>query len=404
MQGKSYQLFVKSFSRLLVSILPTLVILNGFSQQGNNTAHLNQQKIIHTLKASIQTEAEWAMLQVPITVTAAFSNRSAGGRHDFFSEGDYWWPNPVSADSAYIQKDGMTNPANFTDHRLAMIRFSRIMGALASAYRLSGDQKYVLAALKHCKAWFLDTTTMMHPNLLYAQAIKGRFTGRGIGIIDTIQFMEVVQALLAMENAKEMDAAILEGTRRWFAKYLQWLQTHPYGKDEMKSENNHGTCWVMQVACFARFIKDTATINFCIDRYKKVLLPNQMALDGSFPRELKRTKPFGYALFNLDAFATICQILSEKDQNLWVYETSDGKSMTKGISYMVPFIKDKQLWPFAKDVMYWDNWPVAQPALVFGAVAMNQSDWLHIWEKLNHQPEEAEVIRNLPIRHPLIWF
>ena len=26
----------------------------------------------------------------PITVTAAYSERSAGGLHDFFSEGDYW--------------------------------------------------------------------------------------------------------------------------------------------------------------------------------------------------------------------------------------------------------------------------------------------------------------------------
>jgi len=64
---------------------------------------------------------------------------------------------------------------------------------LASAYKLTGDSKYVLHALKHCKAWFTDEATLMNPNLLYAQAIKGRFTGRGIGIIDTIQLMEVVQ-------------------------------------------------------------------------------------------------------------------------------------------------------------------------------------------------------------------
>ena len=32
----------------------------------------------------------------------------------------------------------------------------------------------------------------MNPNLLYAQAISGRFTGRGIGIIDTLHLVEVV--------------------------------------------------------------------------------------------------------------------------------------------------------------------------------------------------------------------
>ena len=129
-----------------------------------------------------------------------------------------------------------------------------------------------------------------------------------------------------------------------------------------------------------------------------------MAIDGSFPRELKRTKPYGYALFNLDAFATICQILSTKEQNLWAYETGDGKSMEKGIRFMFPYVNDKQLWPFAKDVMYWDQWPVAQPFLVFGAVAFHQQQWLETWARLNHSPDEAEVIRNLPVRHPFIWF
>ena len=46
----------------------------------------------------------------PVTVTAAGSPRSAGGPHDFFSEGDYWWPDPKNPDGPYIQRDGMTNP------------------------------------------------------------------------------------------------------------------------------------------------------------------------------------------------------------------------------------------------------------------------------------------------------
>jgi hypothetical protein len=30
----------------------------------------------------------------PVTITAFPARRSAGGSHDFFSEGDYWWPDP----------------------------------------------------------------------------------------------------------------------------------------------------------------------------------------------------------------------------------------------------------------------------------------------------------------------
>jgi hypothetical protein len=53
--------------------------------------------------------------------------------------------------------------------------------------------------------------------------------------------------------------------------------------------------------------------------------------------------------------------------------------------------------------MYWEEWPVAHPFLVFGANTWQQQAWLDTWKKLDHQPSNAEVVRNLPIRHPLIW-
>ncbi|HTI07618.1 MAG TPA: alginate lyase family protein [Puia sp.] len=370
---------------------------------GNGQPGLFDQEITEVLRQQVLQEATRALQQPPITVTASSSPRSAGGRHDFFSEGDYWWPNPQSPDSPFIQRDGMSNPDNFTAHRLAMIRFSRIVGALASAYKITGDKKYIQQALMHCKAWFVDTATLMNPSLLYAQAIKGRFTGRGIGIIDTIQLMEVVQGLLAMEDAEGMDRSLLEKIRLWFTRYLQWLTTHQYGKDEMNAANNHGTCWTMQVAAFAKFTGDQALMDFCRQRYEKVLLPNQLAQDGSFPQELRRTKPYGYSIFNLDAMTTICQLLSTPQDDLWNYTTPDGRSIKKAIEFLVPYLADKNKWPHAHDVMYWDEWPVAQPSLVFGANAFDRREWLDTWKRLDHAPQNEEVIRNLPVRHPLIW-
>jgi len=171
----------------------------------------------------------------------------------------------------------------------------------------------------------------------------------------------------------------------------------------MNAKNNHGTCWVMQTACFARFTGDTALLRFCRDRYRQVLLPNQMAADGSFPLELARTKPYGYSLFNLDAMVTTCWILSDKENDLWAYQLPDGRNIKKGIAFLYPYVADKEKWPYKKDVMYWDEWPVAQPSLVFGAMAYQNSQWLDTWKRLNHDPKVEEVIRNLPVRHPLIW-
>jgi hypothetical protein len=362
-----------------------------------------RQQATETLHQQVLEQAAWALQQAPITVTSSTSPRSAGTPHDFFSEGDYWWPDPQKPAGPYIQRDGLTNPDNFVAHRQAMIRFSRIIGALASAYKLTHDEKYARHALVHLRAWFTDPATLMNPSLNFAQAIKGRFTGRGIGVIDTIQLMEVAQGVLVMQKARAFKGPDLTGIKLWFARYLTWLTTHQYGQDEMNATNNHGTCWVMQVAAFARLTGNEQLLSFCRNRYKTVLLPGQMAADGSFPQETKRTKPYGYSLFNLDAMTMICQILSTGSDNLYAYQLPDGRGIRRGIEYLYPFVADKGKWPFQKDVMYWDNWPVAQPFLVLGAVEFGRPEWLATWQNLDHQPQVEEVIRNLPVRNPIIW-
>ena len=313
------------------------------------------------------------------------------------------WPDSLNLDGPYIRRYGETNPDNFVAHRHAMIRFSSIVGNLTSAYLLTKDKKYVEAVMKHVRAWFINEETLMRPSLQYAQAIKGIATGRGIGIIDTVHLMEVAQSLLQLEKAGVLSEEDINGSKKWFSDYLKWMSTHPYGIDEMNAKNNHGTCWVMQAAVFARYVDNKDMIRFCSDRYKEVLLPNQMAEDGSFPRETARTKPYGYSLFNLDAMATICQTLSTTTDNLWIFSVDNTKNMLKGIDFIFPYVVDKTSWPFVHDVMYWDEWPVAHPFLIFGALQTGNKEWLSAWSELEHFPETDEVIRNLPVRNPLLW-
>jgi hypothetical protein len=391
-----------------ITRFPIFVLLFCFAMQaGCVTGYAQQrfeQETTAVLRRTILAEAAWAMREQPVTVTAESSSRSAGGKHDFYSEGDYWWPDSTDAAKSYVQRDGMTNPHNFTAHRRAMIRLSTIIGALASAYRITGDAAYVRQAVVHLRAWFTDPATRMNPSLPFAQAIYGRATGRGIGIIDTIHLMEVARGVMVMMECVSFDAAMKDGIVAWFRDYLAWLTTHAYGKEEMNAKNNHGTCWVMQVASFATLTGDAELLQFCRTRYKTVLLPDQMAADGSFPLELKRTKPYGYSIFNLDAMVMLCQILSTPVDNLWAYQTADGRSIRKGIAFLYPSLRDKKSWPYAPDVMYDDQWPVASASLLFGAQAFGERSWFDTWVTLDHAPKGEEVLRNLPVRHPLLWF
>jgi hypothetical protein len=215
--------------------------------------------------------------------------------------------------------------------------------------------------------------------------------------------MEVAQGVIVMQHAKSFDKPTLEGIQWWFRQYNNWLTTSKMGLQEKNVKNNHATCWTMQVASFAKLCRDEALLDSCRLRYKEVLLPNQMGIDGSFPLETARTKPYGYSIFNLDAMVMLCQILSTSEKNLWSYETADGKSIKKGISFLYPYITDKSKWMFKPDVMYWNDWPVAQPFLFFGANAFDEKNWFAAWKKSEHDPQVEEVIRNLPVRHPLIW-
>jgi hypothetical protein len=53
--------------------------------------------------------------------------------------------------------------------------------------------------------------------------------------------------------------------------------------------------------------------------------------------------------------------------------------------------------------MYWEEWPVAQPFLIFAYNFYLEKPLFDLWKNLEHFPLQEEVIRNLPVRNPLIW-
>jgi len=380
------------FTFLLLLLLPGVA---SAQQADFDVARIDRARV---LKAANQY-----LKEQPITITASTSPRSAGGIHDFFSEGDYWWPDPANPDGPYIQRDGMTNPNNFVDHRRYLMRLSVQVPALAAAWTLTKDERYAKHAVEHLRAWFIDEKTRMNPSLQFAQAIHGRFTGRGIGVIDTIHLVEVARAVEILKDSPSLNANDLGGVIQWFNDYLRWMTTSKNGIDEREAKNNHGTCWVMQVAAFAELVGNQDLIAYCRNRFKTVLVPNQIAVNGTFPEELRRTKPYGYSLFNLDAMATICELLSTPGDNLWTFTTSDGRGIGKAVEYMYPFIKNKKSWPLKPDVMYDSEWPMRHASLLFAGRALRRPEYLELWKTLPADSKVEEVIRNFFIRQPVLW-
>ncbi|SMO50466.1 alginate lyase family protein [Fodinibius sediminis] len=338
-----------------------------------------------------------------VTVTDTVSPRSAGGPHDYYSEGDYWWPDPENPGGPYIRRDGRSNPDNFLAHRQAMRRLSKIVPTLVSAFKLTGKERYADEAIRHLHAWFIDEKTMMNPNLQYSQAIMGRNEGRSIGIIDTIHLVEVAQAVRVLNSMGYLSGENQSALLGWFSAYLDWLTTSKFGIEEKMHGNNHSTAWALQASAFARLVGNQEILEACRSLYKGTLLPEQVAEDGSFPRELDRTKPYGYSLFNLDVMTSLVHIISDDNHDLWTYQTEDGKSIGKVLEFMYPYIEDKSEWPYREDVMYYDQWPVRHPALLFGGLALDRPRYIALWNSLNPDPEFPEIVRNFPIRQPILW-
>ena len=354
-------------------------------------------------RTRILSAAQRHLAEQPVTVTSAHSDRTQGGPHDYFSEGDYWWPDPKNPGGPYIRRDGFSNPANFNDNREALIRLSVMAPALAAAWRLTKDKRYSAHFIKHLHAWFVDPATKMNANLEYAQAIFGVSKGRGTGIIDTLHLVEVVRALRVLEAAGGISAADVQPIREWFAAYVDWMATSQNGKDEEAAKNNHGTCWVLQAAEFSQFAHRADLTTLCRDRFKTAIVPDQIAKDGSLPLELARTKPYSYSLFDTDVLSGICQSLSTQQDDLWRFKGPNGKGVADAIAFVFPYIADKSKWPFAKDVEYFDDLPERRPSLLFAGEALQRLEYVAVWRNLDPDPKVPEVIRNMPIRQPLLW-
>jgi len=356
----------------------------------------------------ILAAANKALAEKPITLTASHSPRSTGGPHDYFSEGDYWWPDPKDPNGPYIRRDGMSNPDNFNDHREALIRLSLLVPQLTAAWLLTHDKKYAAHAVEHLRAWFVTPATRMNPSLTYAQAIHGVSPGRGTGVIDTLHLVEVARAIRHLEKSPALSAADAAAIKQWFSDYTTWMVDSKNGHEEEIAKNNHGTCWVAQVAAFGALTGNKDAMALCRKRYRENLLPDQLAPDGSLPLELARTKPYSYSLFDLDILAIVCHIASEKsganpEADLWQFKLANGNTYQKAVDFYFPFIADKSRWPFAKDVEYFDDLPNRQPSLLFAGIAYNQPRYIALWKKFSPDPKTAEIIRNFPIRQPLLW-
>ncbi len=289
----------------------------------------------------LRRAAEAAMPLGPWSVTFDASPSAGGDPHDYYSEGPYWWPNPADPGGPFIRRDGERYPGRFTRHRYALADLSRAVLALCQAGFLLGEPRWLDRAAVLLDVWFTAPQTRMNPHLEHGQAIPGICSGRGIGIIELGDVDRIVAALGYLEGRAP---EAVDGVRAWLAAMLRWLTESDKGRAEAANGNNHASWWAVHVAAYAAATREDRLADAAFAHFRDVLLPQQMLADGSLPRELERTKALSYSLFNLNAWTALAELALQRGVDLWHFALPDGRSIARGIGFVLPFLDNPFLW------------------------------------------------------------
>lgn len=270
----------------------------------------------------------------------------SGDKHDYMSQGPYWWPDPEKPDGLpYIRRDGETNPEikNLTDAGF-MSRMSANVNELSHAYYFSGDERYAAKAVELMRVWYLNDDTRMNPNLNFGQRVPGICDGRGIGIIDTYRMVAVIEGLELLAGSSSLKKSDIEGLKDWFHQYRNWLLDSDNGKDENTQPNNHGSSYDAQVALYSmiagdpqpgfKHMQDTTFYRF-----------DQIDADGCQPREMARTKSWSYCISNLYYLAALAKLGERFGLDYWNYVNCNGVTFRSAVEYFFPVVAGEKEWP-----------------------------------------------------------
>jgi hypothetical protein len=264
-------------------------------------------------------DAEDALEISPVSVMLKNALPPSEDLHDYLSQAPYFWPDPLQPDGLpYIRKDGEVNPES-TDIADAdnIDIMERSVGTLALAWFFLRDVRYAEHAALLLNTWFLNEDSRMNPHLDYAQIIPGNSDARANGIVEGHVLARIPDWSLLLEDAPAWSVTSQRGLRAWFKAYAGWLRNSPIGRlGARELKNNQGTWYWVQLASAALFGGDKSTAASAVRRGSE-LIASQIRPDGSQPRELDRTRPLGYSVFNLRALFTLAELGEHVAVPLW---------------------------------------------------------------------------------------
>lgn len=291
------------------------------------------------------------MAAEPLNVMQKKRTPSSGSKHDYMSMAPYYWPDSTKPNGMpFLSRDGEMYPESRTDHDgLRLQQTIARVKTLSYAWYFTGEAKYAERATQLLRVFFVDTATRMNPNLQFAQAIMGVTEGRSFGLIDTRTLPDLVDAIRILEGASAWTRADDAALTTWCRQFLTWMLESKNGREERATANIHGVFYDAQVAALALFVGDSALARETLDASAKARIASQIDADGKQQRELARTRPLHYTLFNLEAFTMLAELARQVSVDLYHYTGPSGGGIEKAMRFAAPYANPKVEFP-TKDV------------------------------------------------------
>lgn len=340
-------LTLAAFATAGAQVAPQTIVLRGDQLAHTKALVARRDPVVRVAFEKLQRDAERQLAAPVVAVTDKKTLLPpSGSKHDYFSLSPYWWPDPAKADGLpYIRRDGVTNPDSKKDlDRPRLGAMVDNVNTLSLAWYLTGDERFAQRAGKQLRAWFLDASTRMTPHLHYGQLVRGIAKERGSAIIDTHNFVDVVDAALLLVGSPGWPAADHDALKRWMKEYNTWLLESPNGKDEWDAPNNHGSWYAAQTATLALFSGDTARAR-SIANDAKERIGLQIKPDGQQPVELLRTRSMHYSGFNADALSRLAEVGRWVGVDLWRFEAPTGGSIRRAVDHLAAYVARPTEWP-----------------------------------------------------------
>lgn len=284
----------------------------------------------------VREKADGYLRQIGLSVTDNVRLPPSGDKHDYMSVATYWWPDPSKPDGLpYVRRDGEINPEFFESDVDRIRKLCDAVRHLGLAFAVAREDKYAEKAADLVRHWFIAADTCMNPHLAHAQMVPGLVEGRSYGIIDFKPVRELLDALGLLPTSA-WTTRDQEALQTWMSSYLRWLTTSAFGKKECVRNNNHGTWYDAQTMAVALFVGDLAVARLICGRTKH-RIAEQITPTGEQPAELDRSRPITYCMMNLQAFFDLATMAERCGEDLWAFETPDGRSLRKAAEWLLPF-------------------------------------------------------------------